>query len=177
MLRLTKKTDYALMAICHIAASDGGRVISAKEISEEFNIPNQLLAKILQKLAKKGLITSSNGPKGGYILAKNAEEITVTQVIRAIEGPIGLLDCYHEERPQCEHLSQCTIRTPMRQVQETVIDALDQMTLKNVSRSMAPFGGVPRFETERQPLLVQEETRSEHIALTYTHQEEEIKTW
>lgn len=134
MLRLTKKVDYGLMAISHIANS--GERVSAKEIAEEYNIPAELLAKILQRLAREGLIESQNGPKGGYLLARDAGEITVSQVIQALEGPIGLLECYSQGRPPCELEAQCTIRTPMYQIQQAVLEALDRMTLEDVSKAM-----------------------------------------
>lgn len=144
------------MAICHIASNQGDGVISAKEISDEYNIPNELLAKILQRLAKTGLIISQNGSKGGYLLAREPDQITVSQVVRAIEGPIGIMECYHDEKPQCEQLSLCTIRTPMMKVQQTVIDALDRMTLKEVSESMDPLRRHKTFDFEKEE--VREET-------------------
>src|SRR5437868_14080989 len=86
MLRFTKRADYGLMAIHYIAIHDEGAV-SAKRIAEEFSIPQELLAKILQRLAKQRLIVSHNGPKGGYVLSRRAAEISVGGVIRALEGP------------------------------------------------------------------------------------------
>src|SRR5260370_24647767 len=81
------------MAIHYIAVHDGPGTISAKRIAEEFGIPPELLAKVLQRLAKRRLIVSQNGPKGGYALARQPNEITVGQVIRALEGPISIVSC------------------------------------------------------------------------------------
>src|SRR5437870_7165743 len=89
MLKLSKKTDYALMAVQYMASGGADRVVNTKEIAEEYNIPVELLAKVLQKLGKKGLIVSQNGPKGGYVLAKSSTDISVLSVIQAIEGHIG----------------------------------------------------------------------------------------
>ena len=72
--------------------------MSAKRIAEEFHIPAELLAKILQRLAKKKLIVSHNGPKGGYVLARAQAEITVGQVVRALEGPVSIVSCMTEGR-------------------------------------------------------------------------------
>ena len=91
MLRFTKRADYGLMAIHYIAISEDRGVVSAKRIADEFHIPSELLAKILQRLAKKKLITSQNGPKGGYVLARRPTEISVGDVIRALEGPINIV--------------------------------------------------------------------------------------
>ena len=93
MLRFTKRVDYGLMAIHYIAAHEELGAVSAKRIAEEFRIPAELLAKILQRLAKQGLIIGQNGPKGGYVLAYRPTEITVGQVVRALEGPISIVSC------------------------------------------------------------------------------------
>src|SRR3990172_603501 len=93
MLRFTKKADYGLMAIHYIAAQADEEAVSAKRIAEEFKIPPELLAKILQRLAKRKLIVSHNGPKGGYLLGRDPNQITVGQVIRALEGPVEIVGC------------------------------------------------------------------------------------
>src|SRR3989442_144753 len=80
MLKLSKKTDYALMAVQYMSSGGADRVVNTKEIAEEYNIPVELLAKVLQKLGKKGLIVSQNGPKGGYVLAKSSTDISVLSV-------------------------------------------------------------------------------------------------
>ena len=102
MLKISKKADYALMALQHMAAVQfgditPGRVVNTKEIAEEYNIPLELLAKVLQTLAKNGLIESHNGPKGGYLIARRASQITIAQILEGIEGPLGLTDCSHEK--------------------------------------------------------------------------------
>jgi Rrf2 family protein len=89
----------------------------------------ELLAKILQKLAKKGLVISHNGPKGGYLLAKEPSEISIGEVIRAIEGPIGIAECYHESDNLCSQKAHCNIRTPMGVIQARIISLLDGITL------------------------------------------------
>src|SRR5260370_28598890 len=93
MIGFAKRADYGLMAIDYIAVHDGPGTISAKRIAEEFGIPPELLAKVLQRLAKRRLIVSQNGPKGGYALARQPNEITVGEVIRALEGPISIVSC------------------------------------------------------------------------------------
>ena len=136
MLRFTKRADYGLMAIHYIAIHDEGAV-SAKRIAEEFSIPQELLAKILQRLAKRKLIRSVNGPKGGYVLARSAREITVGQVLRAIEGPTSIVHCYQTQY-QCPQLERCNIRKPMRTIQASIEQLLDTMSLDE----MNGFGAV-----------------------------------
>src|SRR5206468_10303271 len=83
MLRFTKRADYGLMAIHYIAVHDELGAVSTKRIAEEFRIPQELLAKILQRLAKRRLIVSQNGPKGGYVLTRRPSDISVGEVVRA----------------------------------------------------------------------------------------------
>jgi Rrf2 family protein len=128
MLRFTKRADYGLMAIHYIAFHHQEKgSISAKRIAEEFNIPTELLAKILQRLAKKGLIASHNGPKGGYALARAPEKITVGQVVRALEGPIHIVSCM--EDLSCPQFPRCNLRQPVQKIQAKISDLLDTMTV------------------------------------------------
>ena len=108
MLRFTKRADYGLMAIHYIAINDGFGAVSAKRIAEEFAIPPELMAKILQRLAKQRLVVSTNGPKGGYALARRPTEITVGQVIRALEGPINIVSCLEDS--ECPQMEKCNLR-------------------------------------------------------------------
>ena len=94
MLRFSRKADYGLMAVHYIAFHQHDGVVSAKRIAEDLGIPSELLAKILQRLAKGKLIASDNGPKGGYVLARDPGQIRVGEVLRAIEGPLGMVSCY-----------------------------------------------------------------------------------
>src|SRR5260370_31881207 len=90
MLKLTKKADYGLIALKHLAVNSGGVSSSAKAIAECYGIPQPLLAKILQKLTKIGLLQSLPGANGGYPLARSPQSITAPQVIPAIDRPILL---------------------------------------------------------------------------------------
>jgi Rrf2 family protein len=130
MLRFTKRADYGLMAI-HYIASQGGAV-SAKRIAEEFHIPPERLAKILQQLAKKRLIESHNGPKGGYVLTRASGEITVGQVVRALEGPLRIVSCM-VENDDCPQFSRCNLRLPVQKIQAGISSLLDTMTLAELT--------------------------------------------
>jgi len=129
MFKLSKKSDYGLMAINYIASHETEGIASTKRIAEEYNIPVELLAKILQRLAKNGVIIGQNGPKGGYILSRGLDDITVGEVIQAIEGPIGIVSCYHEEAATCQQISKCTIRSPIKKIQDNIIQYLNGITL------------------------------------------------
>ena len=132
MLRFTKRADYGLMAIHYIAAHGEDGAVSAKRIAEEFHIPPERLAKILQRLAKRKLIASHNGPKGGYVLTKPPEEITVGQVVRALEGPLRIVSCM-SETDDCPQFSRCNLRRPVQKVQASVSQLLDTMTLAELA--------------------------------------------
>jgi Rrf2 family protein len=136
MLRFTKRADYGLMAIHYIADHGADGAVSAKRIAEEFRIPQERLAKILQRLAKKQLIESHNGSKGGYLLSRPAESITVGQVVRALEGPIRIVSCM-VENDDCPQFSRCNLRGPVQKIQASVSQALDAMTLADLAEPPA----------------------------------------
>ena len=143
MLKISKKADYALMALQHIAAAQlgdviPGRVVNTKEIAEEYNIPLELLAKVLQTLSRHALIESHTGPKGGYVLARRADKITIAQILESIEGPLGITDCSHEKNGEfCMQRDNCNIRTPLLKVQDSIAQLLNNMTLQDM------MGGTP----------------------------------
>ena len=143
MLRFTKRADYGLMAIHYIAVHDQVGAVSSKRIAEEFRIPAELLAKIMQRLAKEGLIVSQNGPKGGYVLSRRAASITVGEVIRALEGPIRIVECYEDES-DCPQMERCNLRRPMQKVQAAISQMLDTMSLAELTSQ-----DVPEFLTLR----------------------------
>ena len=133
MLKLTKKADYGLIALKHLAVNSGGVSSSAKAIAECYGIPLPLLAKILQKLTKIGLLQSLPGTNGGYRLARSPQSITALEVIRAIDGPIILTACF-TEHGACEQSEKCTVRAPLRKVHEGILNLLNAITISDMSR-------------------------------------------
>ena len=136
MLRFTKRADYGLMAIHYIAVQDDLGSVSAKRIAEEFAIPPEIMAKILQRLAKQGLIVSQNGPKGGYALSRRPAEITVGEVIRALEGPINIVSCLEDS--DCPQMERCTLRRPVHKIQAAISQVLDTMSLAELTSDDVP---------------------------------------
>lgn len=136
MLRFTKRADYGFMAIHYIVGHGEDGAVSAKRIAETFNIPHELLAKILQRLAKNGLIVSHNGPKGGYVLTEAPDKITVGQVIRALEGPINIVSCL--EDLDCPQFAKCNLRRPVQKIQASISYLLDTMTLAELMADTVP---------------------------------------
>jgi FeS assembly SUF system regulator len=146
MLKLTKKADYGLIALKHLAVY-GPQSSSAKEIAETYGIPLPLLSKILQKLAKNGFLRSEHGTNGGYKLARDAREITALEVIRSIDGPIVLTACF-TEHGMCSHTDKCSVREPLRKVHEGILQLLSNISISDMSHdeSNGETPGVPASE-------------------------------
>jgi len=135
MLRFTKRADYGLMAIHYIAVHDELGAVSTKRIAEEFRIPQELLAKILQRLAKRRLIVS-HGPKGGYVLTRRPSDISVGEVVRALEGPISIVSCL--DHGGCPQEQRCNLRRPVQKLQSSISRLLDTMSLAELSNQDTP---------------------------------------
>jgi Rrf2 family protein len=133
MLKLTKKADYALMAMKHLAdhAGDGPGSASAKDVAESFGIPPEALAKILQRLAKAGLLNSQHGTNGGYRLARAAHTISAFEVIQAIDGPLFITSCV-TVRGECGQSDRCNIREPLRKVNDSIEAVLRRIKISHM---------------------------------------------
>ena len=133
MVRLSKKVEYGLIAIRHIATRSIGDIVTAKEIAESYRIPYELLAKVLQKLTKSGLIASHQGVRGGYTLAKDPSDIPVSAIIMAIEGTSpAIAQCMTEGPESCTVFTVCTIKSPLTKVQANIDRAFNTMTLSEI---------------------------------------------
>lgn len=134
MLRLTKKADYSLIALKHLASrhqEPSGAAVSAKEVADSYGIPLPLLSKILQRLTKAGLLISEHGTNGGYRLARDPRAITALEVIRTIDGPIILTECF-TEHAHCDHSTRCSVRKPLRRIHEGILRLLAGVTIQDM---------------------------------------------
>ena len=141
MLKLTKKADYALMAMKHLAergaagshspGSHSTASHSAKDVADAFGIPPEALAKILQRLAKAGLLQSQHGIKGGYTLARAAHTISAFEVIQAIDGPLFITSCV-TTRGECDQTDRCNIREPLRKVNDSIEAVLKRIKISHM---------------------------------------------
>ena len=132
MLRLSKKADYALIAMKHLAQKAGAQSTSAREIAEQYDIPIELMAKVLQRLARSGLLTSHQGTRGGYTLARPTESISVADIIQAIDGPLTVTACSTEDE-QCEQFTKCNVRDPLWRIKDRILTALSTCSLAEIS--------------------------------------------
>ena len=135
MLKLTKKADYGLIAVKHLAEQGPNGSSSAKDIADAYRIPAEALAKILQRLAKAKLLISHHGTNGGYALARDARQISALEVIRAIDGPLFITSCLPHESGGCEQSGCCTVREPLRQVNESIRALLDDIKISDMRDS------------------------------------------
>jgi len=140
MLKLTKKADYGLIALCHLAGHKSKISSSAKDIAESYRIPLPLLSKVLQKLVQTGMLVSEQGVNGGYRLARPASEINTLDVIRAIDGPIILTHCFteHAEPVECSQSELCPVREPLRKVHEGILRLLTNISVADLSSDQMP---------------------------------------
>jgi len=131
MLRLSKKADYALMAMRHLAAHADDGAVSARELAETYDIPSELLAKVLQGLVRSRLLESHQGIRGGYGLARPAASISVADVIQAIDGPLTVTACSELDH-SCDQYSKCNVRDPLWRIKDRILTALAACTLAEI---------------------------------------------
>ena len=129
MLKLTRKADYGLISLKHLAVKNGSA--SAKEIADSYGIPLPLLSKVLQTLARSGFLQSEHGTNGGYRLRRPAGNITALEVIRAIDGPIFLTSCFTEHN-DCGLTQTCNVREPLRKLHEGIQQLLSGISISDM---------------------------------------------
>ena len=137
MLRLSKKADYALIAMKHLAVRGTRSSSSAREIAELYDIPIELMAKVLQRLVRRGLLASHQGTRGGYQLSRLPRQITVADVIQAIDGPVTVTACSSDDG-QCEQFAKCNVRDPLWRVRERILAALGECTIAELASDVPP---------------------------------------
>lgn len=136
MLSMTKRADYALLALSYLAsavAEDPQRLVNTKEIAEQFEIPIELLAKILQILSRNGLVASHPGPTGGYRLLRDPKQVSVAEVLALIDGPLSMLHCSHGNESGCKQYSRCTIRDPLAEIEDRVRALLEDISIAEIT--------------------------------------------
>ena len=137
MLKLRKKTEYGLISMMHMDSVRQGDLATARELSELYNIPAELLGKVLQSLAKAGLIVSAQGAKGGYRLARSIDRVTLGEVVEAVEGPMHITACQGDPS-SCERYSTCNIRGPVFEVQKQLTDYMNGLPLSSFRTAQVP---------------------------------------
>src|SRR5246127_1513659 len=127
------------MAMKHLAEHAHNGACSAKDVAESYGIPPEVLAKILQRLTKAGLLHSQHGINGGYTLARAADEISAYEVIRAIDGPLFITSCI-TVRGECDQTQRCTIREPLRKVNQSIEEVLKKIKIAEMTEANEKAG-------------------------------------
>ena len=159
MLRLSKKADYGLIAMRHLALQPERGSSSAREIAEQYGIPVELLAKVLQRLARQGLLSSHQGTRGGYHLARSATLISVADVIQAIDGPVMVTAC-SEDVADCDQYETCSVRDPLWRIKDRIVSALSACTIFEMATDTIPEEVFPLAVTKRPDAAVPPPTAS-----------------
>ena len=139
MLALTRRTHYALIALSHLALEPDGRT-SARQIAATYHLPLPLLMNLLKELTQQELVRSVRGPRGGYMLTLPPDKIRLTDVVRAVEGPIHVTQCVpdkavspeEDDAANCVRMGRCPIRNSLERVHNRMIEFLDSVTLADV---------------------------------------------
>ena len=137
MLRMTKQADYAIVLMSRMASSPEMR-FNASEIAAATGLPQPIVSKILKLLTRQELLTSHRGAKGGYLLARAAEEVSIAQIIEAVEGPIGITECVDYAPGECSQEPICPVRSNWQRINEAVRQALGEITLEEMSQPLSP---------------------------------------
>lgn len=134
MLKLSKKAEYALMAAKFMAGRNSGRLSSAREIAESYQIPYPLVAKVLQSLVKGNLAISVKGVNGGFSLAKRPEQISLLDIIKAVDTKFRIVDCMQPNSTEadCTHFNCCKIRDPLAEVQRKIDKVFIETSLTQI---------------------------------------------
>jgi FeS assembly SUF system regulator len=144
VLRISKLTDYGIVLLARFASAPRDAQLSARGMAESTALPLPVVSKMLKELAGAGLLESLRGAKGGYRLARAPEAITVAEIVKALEGPITLMECTAGPG-HCEVEARCTVSEPWHRINRAVHDALSRVTLADLAR---PIGGAPLLRVE-----------------------------
>src|SRR5262245_47274373 len=135
MLALTKRTEYALIALCHLARQPEA-IVSARDLARAYAVRLPLLMNVLKALNQKGLVRSTRGATGGYRLSQPPEMISIVRVAEAIEGPMRLVKCVsteHETDSLCELIGTCPVRQPVLRVHEHLAQFLSRVSIADLA--------------------------------------------
>ena len=143
MLHFNRKTEYAILAVEHMARREAGAiervgVTSTREVAETYKVPYPLLAKVLQKLAAKGVVKAVHGTKGGYVLAKKPTDISVADIVEIFDGPVAVAECFKEERITCPQWDGCHIKEPFYELNNKIHTLLAETKVADLMHTVSP---------------------------------------
>ncbi|HEV3455548.1 MAG TPA: SUF system Fe-S cluster assembly regulator [Thermoanaerobaculia bacterium] len=145
MIRITKQTDYGIVLLTHLAAHPD-RQYNAPDLAAEAHLPLPMASKILKLLAREGVLVSHRGVKGGYGLSRHPQEISMAEIIAALEGPIAITECI-DEAGDCVHERLCPVRSNWHRINEALLTALQGITLAEMVHPLLQAPPVSRLVT------------------------------
>ncbi|MGE3975037.1 MAG: Rrf2 family transcriptional regulator [Bdellovibrionales bacterium] len=133
MLKITRKIEYSLVALQHLATRHQGELTTAKEISDLYGVPFDVVAKVMQTLAHSSVLKSEQGPSGGYLVQKDLTKISFLDLVEIVEGPMGLARCLHQDKAtNCEIYNKCNIVSPISYLNEKLTDFYRQISVSEL---------------------------------------------
>ena len=132
MLRISKQADYGIVLLSHFAQKDAGTSLTARDVAGESGLPLPMVAKILKRLGRGGILESKRGVKGGYRLTRSDREVTIASIVEALEGPIGVVDCIPGVNRTCRHEPRCPLKSPLQRLNAIVRKTLESLTLRDL---------------------------------------------
>ena len=131
MLKITRKVEYALIALRHMQLKQPEELTSTKEIATRYGVPQQLLAKTLQHMARDGIIEAVQVSAGGYRVSTNLDQMSMKDFFEKLEGPLGMMDCYFDS--DCIQIGACNIRIPIQRINDNMRNLFSQMSVQEVT--------------------------------------------
>lgn len=137
MIRMTKQADYGIVLMTRMAG-EPARKFNATELANGLQLPLPTVSKILKILGRADLLESHRGVKGGYCLARETEEITVADIISALDGPIAITECIDDSPGECSQESICAVRGNWQRINQAIRHALENITLAEMTHPLSP---------------------------------------
>ncbi len=150
-LRISRLTDYGTVVLAHLAG-DNADLVSAAEVASATGIALPTVSKLLKALAKVGIVSSTRGSHGGYQLARDATEISATDVIDALEGPVSITECSASDS-HCDFEDSCNVGGAWKRINIAIRRTLDEISLADLLRSNIR---VPRQKFAGLPISVEQ---------------------
>lgn len=133
MFKVSRKSEYALLAVQHMIRAPGDGLVSVAELAVAQRIPRDLLAKVLQGLKRAGILTAAKGVGGGYRLARPAEQIHFLDVVRPFEEQLGFVYCQGGRGDVCDRHEDCALRDPMVALSVYMLRQLEGLTMDMIA--------------------------------------------
>jgi len=132
MLKLSKKVTYSLIALKYMSQKPAGELTSAKEICQRFKTPFDPTSRVLQLMAQQGILQAAQGARGGYLLCRGMESVTLTDLNRIVEGPIQIAGCVKRKERDCHLKATCNVSGAIQNINERIVQTFDEITLKQL---------------------------------------------